>query len=225
MGFICQTKWFENTSQYFLLNNSISVSEIHDQKQGTESPLSYPSVPPSTVVDQDLTSDPIQFIIDEHKEIVGFYRMISLRPVLVPHKISMENVLAEQSHVILDQFPPSIPRYLMNLSDFNYNQYQLNEVEFTQLLSSLVIRAIEIHKQYEKSSPGMHSPSLTNAFSISQAHLLSSSSKFPSLASQRPTTRQFARMQSNIQAKATRDGRDYASEIDLLIRICSLIRY
>ncbi len=186
--------------------------------------MSYPSVPPSTVIDQDLPNDPIQTIIEEHKELIRFYRMISNRRVLVPHKISMENVLADQSHIMLDQFPPSVPSYLMNLSDFNHNQHQLNEVEFTQLLSSIVIRAIQVHKQYEKSSPGMHSPSYTTPLSVSQAYLhststfqqsnlISSSSKLPIIASQRPTTRQLARIQSNIQAKAARDGRDYSFKV------------
>ncbi len=182
--------------------------------------MSYPSVPPSTVIDQDLPNDPIQTIIEEHKDIIHFYRMISNRRVLVPHKVSMGNVLADQSHVLLDQFPPSVPRYLMSLSDLSQNQHQLNDVEFTQLLSSLVIRAIEVHKQYEKSSPGMHSPSYGTPLSISQAYLhssstfqqsnvLSSSSKLPSIASQRPSTRQLARIQSNVQAKAAKDGKDY----------------
>ena len=142
--------------------------------------------------------------------------MLPPRRILIPHKISMENILTNHSHLIINHYSPSPPRHSMNLSDFSYNQHQLIEVEAVQLLSSLVIRAIQVHRQYEQSVPGANPTNFTTALNVSQAPLHSSSSvqqvnpslKLPNLGVQRPTARQFIQMQSNIHAKATREGED-----------------
>lgn len=189
-----------------------------EQKENYEN---YIPVPQSTVISDQQMYDPVQTMLEEHKQTVGFYRMVPNRRVLVPHKVSMDNILGDQSHILVNHYPSSSP---MNLSDFNYNQYQLNEVEFVQLLSSLVIRAIQVHRQYEKFLPGTTSSNFTHALSVSPVHLHSStsfqqsivinSSRLPSIIGhQRPTSRQFTRMQSNIQAKATREGTYYSFNI------------
>lgn len=141
--------------------------------------------------------------------------MVPNRRVLVPHKISMDNILGDQSHILMNHFSSQTP---MNLSDLNHNQYHLNEVEFVQLLSSLVIRALQVHRQYEKFLPSSNTSNLTNALSVSPVQLHSStsfqqssvftSSRLPPIGHQRPASKQFARMQSNIQAKAAREGMD-----------------
>lgn len=167
---------------------------------------------------EEQTQDFIQSIIDEHKKTVGFYRMGPNRPVLIPHKISMENILADQSHILIAHFPPLPPppiaRQSMNLSDLQHNRQQLDEVEFIQLLSSLVIRAIQVHRQYEKFVPGVNSPSFVTALSVSPAPLHASASvpssmgKLPTIGPQRPTARQFAHIQSTAHARAAREGRN-----------------
>jgi hypothetical protein len=202
------------------LNLSLSIIlfllESINQQENNESEINYFLVPPSTLVNQEQVHDPIQRIIEEHNQTIGFYRMIPNRRVLIPHKISMDNILADQSHIIINQYTSQSP---MNLSDLNHNQYQLNEVEFVQLLSSLVIRGVQVHKQYEKFTPGLNSTSFTNVLNVSQMHLrsssnsqqsmINSSSKLPLIAHQQPTARQLARIQSNIQAKATREGKHF----------------
>ena len=130
----------------------------------------------------------------------------------------MDNIFGDQSHIIFvnQHFPqtPVCPTNSMSLSDLNHNQHQLKEVESVQLLSSLVIRAIQVHRQYEKFLPAAFPANFTNVISISQMQLHSSpnghsSSKGLPTVNQRPTSRQFARIQSNIQAKATRDGTEF----------------
>jgi len=141
--------------------------------------------------------------------------MIPPRRVLIPHKISMDNIFGDQSHIMINHYSSQSP---MNLSDLNHNQYQLNEVESIQLLSSVVIRSIQVHRQYERSIPGPStSPSFTTALSVSQIPIRSSlsvhqstvnsSSKLPIIGYQRPTSKQLTRIQSNVQAKATKEGR------------------
>jgi hypothetical protein len=136
--------------------------------------------------------------------------MILSRHVLIPHKVSIDDIFGDESHIIINRgFIGQSPHCLtnsMSLSDFNHNQYHLNEVESVQLLSSLVIRSIQVQKQYERILPEALSPlplrtSLNRSFS----------SKLPSLGSQRPTTRQLARIHSTVQAKATREGRNFLS--------------
>jgi len=202
------------------LNLSLSIIlfllESINQQENNESEINYFPVPQSTLINQEQVHDPIEKIIEEHNQTIGFYRMIPNRRVLIPHKISMDNILADQSHIIINQYTSQSP---MNLSDLNHNQYQLNEVEFIQLLSSLVIRGVQVHKQYEKFTPGLNSTSFTNVLNVSQMHLrsssnsqqsmINSSSKLPLIAHQQPTARQLARMQSNIQAKATREGKHF----------------
>lgn len=154
--------------------------------------------------------DALQAMIDEHKQTVGFFRTNPNRRVLVPHKISMENTFSDQSHIMIKQYTQSLPRssvHSMHLSNFHHNQHHLNEVEFIQLLSSLVIRAIQVHRQYEKFPPTSNVPTFMSALSVQSVHIHSNSIPKPSnTAFQRPTTKQFSRMQTNIQARAAREG-------------------
>ena len=128
----------------------------------------------------------------------------------------MDNLFVDQSHIITNQQSPQgpfCPTNSMSLSDLNQNQHHLQEVEFVQLLSSLVVRAIQVHRQYERFTLGIMPASFNNVLSISQMPLHSSSngnspSKLPPIVNQRPTSRQFARIQTNVQAKAAKEGID-----------------
>jgi hypothetical protein len=204
-----------------LLSTTLFILETIQQKEDNESELGYFPAPQSTLVDQE-QHNIIETLIEEHRQTVGFYRIPPNRHVLIPHKITMDNIFGDQSHILINrhsiQFPKSSTNS-MNLSDLNQNQYQLKEVEFVQLLSSLVIRAIQVHIQYEKFIPGLNAPTVNNALNVSpmplnsssnfQQSTVNSSSKLPGSGSGRLTTRQFIRMQSNVQAKARKEGRDY----------------
>ena len=161
---------------------------------------------------------------------MGYYRIRSNRRILIPHKISMENILADQSHIIVAQYspPPALSaKESMSLSNLQHNRQQLNEIEFVQLLSSLVIRSIQVHRQYEKFVPGLNSPSFVSALSVSPAALhesfngTSSMVKLPSIIPPRPTGRQFAHIQSNMKAKAAKEGKYYTLMIDFYVRLIS----
>lgn len=159
-------------------------------------------------LDEAPISDPLQALIDEHKQMFGFYRMNPNRRVLVPHKISMDNTFADQSHILIRQYTQPMPRssiHSMHLSDLSHNQHQLNEVESIQLLSSLVIRAVQVHRQYENFNTVSNISTIMSALSV-QPMQIHSNSKLPNLLAQRPTTKQFSRMQSNIQLRAVREG-------------------
>jgi hypothetical protein len=185
------------------------------------------NIPPSTETKQDQIPDPIQTIIDDHKRHVGYYRMIPNRPVLVPHKISFGDVFGDQSHITVDRKTPlrssTFQTSTMHLSDLNRNKHHLQEVEFVQLLSSLVIRSIQIHKKHDRFIPGPFSSlntdsmnSFTDALSISQMQLHAStnlpqtnffvSNKLPPIGRERPSSPQMARMRSDAQNRATRAG-------------------
>lgn len=183
------------------------------------------NVPPSTEINQDQTSDAIQTILDDHKHNIGYYRMIPKRPVLVPHKISIGDVFGDQSHITVDRktpFSSTFQTSTMQLSDLNRNKHHLHEVEFVQLLSSLVIRSIQIHKKHERFIRGPFSTntdsstSFTDALSISQMQLHSSTgfgqsnfftqTKLPPIPRERPSSPQMARMRSDAHHRATRAG-------------------
>jgi len=158
---------------------------------------------------ENFTTDPLQALIDEHKQTVGFYRMNPNRRVLVPHKVSMDNTFSDRTHIMIKHYTQSAQAHSsvhsMHLSDLSHNQHQLNEVEFIQLLSSLVIRAVQVHRQYENFNPSSNISSFVGALNV-QPMQIHSNSKLPNVLTQRPTTKQFSRMQSNIQARAMREG-------------------
>jgi hypothetical protein len=180
---------------------------------------------PSTEINQTQLSDPIQTILDDHKQHIGYYRSMPNRRVLIPHKISFDDIFADQSHMTVDRKTPfrtvSRTATTMHLSDLNRNKYHLQEVEFVQLLSSLVIRAIQVHKKYEKFIPGpfSHTDSsmiFTDALTISQMQLHSPTSleqanfymstRLPPIIKKRPSSAQIARMKSDVQIRAKRTG-------------------
>ncbi|CAF3517497.1 unnamed protein product [Rotaria sp. Silwood1] len=164
---------------------------------------------------QEQITDPIQRILEEHKQTIGFYRMLPNRRVLIPKKISMGSIFCDQSHMIINQ-DSSHTQNTMNLSNLNHNQNQLNEVEFVQLLSSLVVRALQVHRQHEKIIPGSSTGNFAKALSISPMQIhstsnayqfhVSSPTKLPYIIHQRPTSRQFAHIQSIAQKKAAKEG-------------------
>lgn len=142
----------------------------------------------------------------------------------------MENILADQSHIIVAHYstpPAPLAKQSMSLSDLQHNRQQLNEIEFIQLLSSLVIRSIQVHKQYEKFVPGLNSPSFVSALSVSPAPLHASFSfsssmvKLPMIVPPRPSPRQFAHIQSNVQAKAARKGKNSPLKIRFFVKLFS----
>lgn len=157
---------------------------------------------------------------------MGYYRMRPNRPVLVPHKISFDDVFGDQSHITVDrktQFrSTSFTATTMHLSDLNRNKRHLHEVEFVQLVSSLVIRSIQIHRKHERFIPGTFSStadstiSFTDALSISQMQLHSPTNldqanyytpdRLPPIIKERPPSAQFSRMKTDAQAKAKRTG-------------------
>ncbi|CAF1445751.1 unnamed protein product [Adineta steineri] len=199
---------------YVIENNNI------DQHEDDESSQSNFSSPSQTI----LSDDSIETIIEEHKQTVGFYRMIPNRRILIPHKITMDNIFGDESHIMINQhFSQAHPINLhsfrsrfdltntMSLLDFNHNQQYLHEIESIQLLSSLVIRSIQIHRHYDKFVPGLFSANFTNLLNISQMQLNTSanmnmSTKLPPIIHQRPTSRQYAHIQSNTEARAIREG-------------------
>ena len=60
-----------------------------------------------TVINQEQLLDPIQTILDDHKHHIGYYRMMPTRPVLIPHKVSFDNVFGDQSHLTVNRPIPA----------------------------------------------------------------------------------------------------------------------
>ena len=183
-------------------------------------------------ITQEPISDPIQTILDDHKRHIGYYRMNPNRRVLIPHKVNFTDLFGDQpskpvdqSHMTIDRKTPirSLlrPTSTMHLSDLNRNKHQLQEVEFVQLLSSLIIRAIQVHKKHERFIPGPFSSysdsytSFTDALSISQMPLhspigldhtnLFAPTILPPLV-KRPSSAQIARIKSDLHIRAKRTG-------------------
>jgi hypothetical protein len=152
--------------------------------------------------------------------------MLPNRRVLIPHKISFDDIFTDQSHITVDRKTPLrstlYSTNTMHLSDLNRNKRHLQEVEFVQLLSSLVIRSIQIHKRYERFIPGPFSTNtsslsnFTDALTISQMQLHSSMNlqqngfympnKLPPIIVPRPSSAEIVRMQSDVQTRAKRTG-------------------
>lgn len=186
-------------------------------------------LPPDEFNQEPPPPDPIQTILDDHKRHMGYYRSMPNRRVLIPHKISFDDIFSDQTHLTLNRKPLArvSPRGLisgsaMQLSDLNRNKRHLHEVEFVQLLSSLIIRAIQIHRQYERFIPGPFAiqpdsyANFTDALSISQIQLHSPTSldhsslytlsRLPPIPRKRPSSAEMARMKSDTQVRAKRAG-------------------
>ncbi|CAF2912384.1 unnamed protein product [Rotaria sp. Silwood2] len=193
-------------------------NETIEQKDIEEPQVNFFPESQAFINNQEQFHDSIQTILEEHKQNVGFYRMLPNRRVLIPKKVSMGNVFCDHSHMIMNQDSSqssSRVQNTMNLSNLNHNQNQLNEVEFVQLLSSLVVRALQVHRQHEKIIPGSSLGNFANVLSISPMQIHSSSNvyqlhvssptKLPYIIHQRPTSRQFAHIQSTAQKKAAKE--------------------
>ena len=172
--------------------------------------------------------DPVQTITDEHKHNFGYYRMHPNRQILVPHKISLGDVFGDQSHMTVDRRSSHRPTSNMNssmqLSDLNQNRRKLREVESMQLLSSLVIRSIQVHRKHVPFIPGSmvnnmdSASSFADALAISQMHLHSSSfngfpqpsfqsaNRLPPIIRRRPSSAQAARDRSDATTRVARAG-------------------
>jgi hypothetical protein len=147
--------------------------------------------------------------------------MIPKRPVLIPHIISFGDIFGDLSHITVNRKPSfQLTSNTMQFSDLNRNKRHLDEVESMQLLSSLIIRGIQLHRKRERFIPGpfssntKSSDSFTDALTISQIQLHSLDDTHPtnfSTSNKLPLIRQrsaseMARMQSDAQAKATKEG-------------------
>lgn len=148
------------------------------------------------------------------------------RPVLIPHKISFDAILTDQVHITINRRSSSqltgVSSTKMHITDLNRNKSRLHKVEFEQLLSSLVIRSIQVHKQYERFIPGLLTPEtnslvdFTDALSISQMQLHPSANlyqssfyipkKLPPIEPKRPSSAEAARMKSEAHSTAARTG-------------------
>jgi len=188
--------------------------------------------------------DPIQTIIDDHKHNIGYFRIRPNRPVLIPHKISFNDIFADQSHMTVDRKTPlriaSHTTTTMHLSDLNRNKRHLQEVEFVQLLSSLVIRSIQIHRKHERFIPGPYSTSIDSsanfidALSISQMQLHLPTNldqmnfyfpaKLPPIVKERPTSAQLARMKTDVQTRAKRTGINLRKAKDMEDALSNLLQ-
>lgn len=184
------------TSTPTLLLTSIAESPVRSVDGTFEDTCHSPS-------QTTILSDAIQTILEEHQRVVGFYRMAPPRPILVPHKITLEHIFSDQSHLLVDQrsirLPPrqgyTFSTHLnssqsMSFLNFSQNQRTLHETESVQLLSSLVVRAIQIHRNHDRLLPGASAASITDVLSISP------------MLPPRLTSKPYP----HVQMKASRDG-------------------
>ena len=198
---------------------------------------------PSTEVPRVQQLDPIQTIIDEHKRRVGYYRMGGHRRVLIPHKVFLGDLFGDQSHMTINRDvyispPTSDPPSTMQLSDWNQNQSYLRDVESVNLLSSLVIRAIQIHRRHLRLIPGSlstdanGSSDFANALFISQMQVHRSNNglqtsfeppkKLPPIGPPRPSSAQTSRMKTHAFGRAARIG-ERATRILPLVSLLLLV--
>ena len=175
--------------------------------------------------------DPVQTMTDEHKRQFGYFRMRPNRPLLIPHKISFGDVFGDQAHMTVDRRPSHRSTSRMNtsmqLADLTENKQQLSDVESMQLLSSMVIRAIQVHRKHEPFIPGAltnmtdSSSNFADALAISQMHLHSSSlngfqqssfqlpNRLPPIIRRRPSSAQASRDRADAMTRAARAGSWY----------------
>ncbi|CAF1143690.1 unnamed protein product [Adineta ricciae] len=199
-------------------------------------------------VNTEPTIDPIQSIIDDHKRHDGYYRMIPKRPILVPHKVTLGDVFGDQLHIILDRTTPNQPpptataeaTTTMHLSDLNRNKHHLHEVEFVQLLSSLMIRGIQLHRRHKRVIPGPFTSNASsldnfnNPLTISQVHLhpftdpqqtnSTTSLQLPTIYKPRRSASEIARIRADAQTKAMREGINLRKVNDMEDALSSLLR-
>ncbi|CAF0980083.1 unnamed protein product [Rotaria sordida] len=198
-------------------------------------------IQPSIDSNQEQISDPIQTIINDHKRDFGYYRMIPNRRILIPHKISLMDLFSDQIHITVNRRSSSqLTTSTMRLSDLNRNKRHLHEVEFMQLLSSLIIRSIQLHKRNEKFIPNSlllntHSAiNFTDALTVSQMQLhsltnlhqpsFSTSYKLPPIERQRPSSAQTARMKSDTHTRATKTGVNLRKAKDMEDALSNLLK-
>ena len=163
--------------------------------------------------------DPIPLIIEEHKRNAGYYRMQPNRRVLIPHKISFGDVFGDQSHLTINA--PAQPNIRvtdqindMQLSDLNQNRNRLRDVESIELLSSLIIRAVQVHRKHLPIVPGLNPidslSTFTDVLSVSQAPIHSTPfqfpSRFPPIIRARPSSAEGTRIRADARARAVRLG-------------------
>ena len=195
-----------------LLPNNSAMWDSYEKQNGkneTSSSLSifksniflFEEMKDSMVNETTNHPDPVQKLIDEHKQQMAFFRAMLNRRVLIPHKVSMSQIFGDHAHVIIDatdqtETSPST----MKISDHENNQRTLNEIEHNQLLSSLVIRAIQVHRQYEKFSPGLSNnfaPALTiSPMPLHSTSKMSPSLVLPSITTQSPSPAQMSRLRA-----------------------------
>ncbi|CAF4622067.1 unnamed protein product [Rotaria sp. Silwood1] len=222
-----------------LPNNSTMWDSYAKQNEITEQ--NETQIPSSTEINQEQISDPVQTIINDHKHNFGYYRMIPNRRVLIPHKISLMDLFGDQIHITVNRRSSSpLTTSTMRLSDLNRNKRHLHEVEFVQLLSSLIIRSIQLHRRNEKFIPGSllsntdSAINFTDALTISQMQLHTStnlnqpnfysSNKLPPIERQRPSSAETARMKFDSQTRATRTGVNLRKAKDMEDALSNLLR-
>lgn len=169
--------------------------------------------------------DPIDTMLDHHQRDNGIFRPRRDRPTLVPHKISLGDVFGDQTHLTINRKFPSRPlsrsspvSNSMQLSDLNQNRSHLRDVESVQLLSSLVVRSIQVHRKYVPFVPGSltldsdSASSFADALTISQMQLHSSSlltgfgHRLPPINRPRPSSAETTRLSNEATARGARAG-------------------
>ena len=203
-----------------------------------------PENAPKRETSQEQIFDPIQKLIEDHKRRIGYYRFGPNRPVLTPHKITFSDVFADLSHLTVDKnvsFRSSTNvSSTMHLSDLNNNKRHLEEVEFVQLLSSLLIRSVQVHRKHDRFIPGPYaanidsSKTFTNALSISQIQLHSPTSldhtnfyvptKLPPIVREGRSSAELDRIQNDVEAKAKRTGVNLRKARDIEDALSHLIQ-
>ncbi|CAF0872243.1 unnamed protein product [Adineta ricciae] len=195
-------------------HSHVTLNHDVEEKENNQIEENFDSPSQTTII-----SDAVQTILEEHKRIVGFYRMIPNRPILIPHKITMDNILSDQSHIIIHHHfsrlrnpnrytfrTSSNPMNSMSLFDFNYNQRHLYEIESVQLLSSLVVRAVQIHRHHDRFIPGSFSANFPNLLNVTPIRLVNTSSKLSPNPPARSPSRQYTHLHSKVQTRAIREG-------------------
>lgn len=175
--------------------------------------------------DEEQPTDSIQSIIDDHKRRDGYFRAVPTRPVLVPHKITFGDVFGDLSHMALNRRRPaqSIPT-TMHLSDLNANKRRLHEVEFVQLLSSLVVRGIQLHRKHDRFIPRPFLSTVVfphifpGVLTVSQMPLHSSTDPLPFIHQRERAASELARIRADAQTKATREGEHTCRQSAYLVR-------
>lgn len=163
-------------------------------------------------------TDSVGVIFDEHIRQGGYFRNLPNRRVLVPHKVSFGNVFGDESHLTVNYRQPSFHSLSqgsggMQLADLNQNRHRLKEVESVQLLSSMLIRSVQIHRKHAPFIPAIlsngqdSSTNFANSLAVSQLHLHSSTHQFPMrlppIQPARPSSAESNRNKDHLTRRAT----------------------